>query len=315
MNTFARTWLEPLSPHLLFNQGPINPAHPRKGERLTVWPWPIRLKELRRHSAGVTRPEMPQTIRDAAVDAHPGVSDTARANTGADPVRVRHVMSTDVVTVSPDTPVQDIADLMIQQRISSVPVVDRAGRLVGIVSDGDLISRVEIGTEPRRSWWRSLLNGARVAAYEYVRTHGRKASDVMTRDPVTTTEFTPLQKAVGLLEKRRFKQLPVMRGERLVGMISRTDLIRNLASHSSASPMGPEQVSDDAVRERVAARMESLPWNMRVKAINTTVQDGVATIYGWVASGIERRALQVVAENTPGVRAVEDRVHSVPPYV
>ena len=134
----------------------------------------------------------------------------------------------------------------------------------------------------------------------------------MTRDPVTTTEFTPLHKAAGVMEKRRLKQLPVVRGERLVGMISRTDLIRKLASHSSAIS---ERVSDDAVREHVVARMESLPWNMRLKAINTTVQDGVATIYGWVASDIERRALQVVAENTPGVRAVEDRVHSVPPYV
>ena len=315
MTTFGRSWFEPLSPHLLLDQGPTNPAHPRKGERLTVWPCPMRLKELRRHSAGVTRPEMPPTLDGAPVDARPNVADTARGNATADLVRVRHGMSTDAATVSPDTPVQEIADLMIQKRISSVPVVDRAGRLVGIVSDGDLIRRVEIGTEPRRSWWRSLLNDARAAAYEYVRTHGRMASDVMTRDPVTTTEFTPLHKAVGSMENRGLKQLPVMRGERLVGMISRTDLIRKLASHSSASPMGPERVSDDAVRGRVVARMESLPWNMRLKAINTTVEDGVATIYGWVASGIERRALQVAAENTPGVRAVEDRVHNVPPYV
>jgi CBS domain-containing protein len=224
-------------------------------------------------------------------------------------------MATDVATVSPDTPVQEIADLMIEKRISSVPVVNRTGVLVGMVSDGDLIRRVEIGTEPRRSWWRSLLNDARAAAYEYVRTHGRMASDVMTRHPVTTTEFTPLHKAASLMVRRRLKQLPVVRGERLVGIISRTDLIRKLASDSSASAVGPERMSDDAVRERVIARMESLPWNVRFKALNTTVQDGVATIYGCVASGIERRALQVVAENTPGVRVVEDRVHSVPPYV
>jgi CBS domain-containing protein len=222
-------------------------------------------------------------------------------------------MTTDIITVTPDTGVQRIAELLMDNRISSVPVVDRKGRLVGIVSDGDLIRRAEIGTGPRPSWWRSLLRDTRSAAYEYVRTHGRTAADVMTRHPVTTTESAPLHKAAAVLA-RRFKQLPVLRGDRLVGVISRTDLVQKLAS-LSATISAPERMSDEALRERVMERIETLPWNTAIRTINAVVEDGVATVYGWAGSPIERRALQVVVENTPGVRRVKAEVQRVPPYV
>jgi CBS domain-containing protein len=242
------------------------------------------------------------------------VAEVAGATDAAKRMRVRDVMSGDVVSASPDTQVREIADLMVRNRISSVPVVDQAGRLVGVVSDDDLIRRAEIGTEPRHSWWRLLLNDARAAAHEYVRSHGRAASDVMTRDPVTTTEFTPLHKVAALMAKRRLRRLPVVRGERVVGMISRTDLVRKLAGLSAVSS-DSASAGDDAVRERVVQRTRSMPWNLRIKAVNTVVEDGVATVYGWVGSDIERRALRVAVENTPGVRRVEDGVHTVLPYV
>jgi CBS domain-containing protein len=222
-------------------------------------------------------------------------------------------MSTEVVSVRPETPAEEIARTLLDNRISSVPVLDRNGRLVGIVSDGDLTRRAEIGTEPRPAWWSPLLNDARSTAYEYVLTHGRTAADVMTAHPVTTTESAPLHKVAALLARGRYKRLPVMRGERVVGMISRTDLVRKLASVAATEAAAP--ASDEAVRERVMERIHDMPWNMRIRAINAVVDDGVATIYGWAGSDVERRAIQVAVENTPGVRKVEDGLHSVPPYV
>jgi CBS domain-containing protein len=308
--TFARNWLEPLSPHLL-DHGTFNPAYPQKGERPSLWPRAMRWNGMPRYGAGVTRQALvPRPDGDALHG--PAAADVSRVSPKKNAMRVRHVMSHDVVCVAPDTSVQEIADLMLRNRISSVPVINRAGRLVGIVSDGDLIRRIEINTEPRPSWWRSLLNDARATAYEYVRAHGRTASDVMTPGPVTTTEFTPLHEVAALMAKRRLKQLPVVRGEQVVGTISRTDLVSKLARGAKSSA---EPVSDEALRERIMERFQSMPWSMRIKALNAVVEDGVATVYGWVASEIERRALQVAVENTPGVRRVEDALHSVPPYV
>jgi CBS domain-containing protein len=259
---------------------------------------------------------MPRTSAiDGTMRDHAGpAADFGRAAATTDTMRVRHVMSSEVVSVRPDASVQEIAQLLTDNRISSLPVVDRKGRLVGIVSDGDLIRRAEIGTEPRPSWWRSLLHDARSAAYQYVLTHGRKAADVMTPAPVTTIEAAPLHSVAALLARRRLKRLPVMRGERVVGMVSRTDLVRKLASRSGTDAR-VQAVGDDVLRERAMQRIASLPWNMRIRAINTVVKDGVATVYGWAASDIERRALQVVVENTPGVLRVEDGIHRVPPYV
>jgi CBS domain-containing protein len=230
-----------------------------------------------------------------------------RAGATADAMRVRQVMSTDFITASPDTSVGEIALMLIEKGVGAVPVVDAARRLVGIVSDGDLIQRAEIGTQPRRSLWRSLLHDARSTEHEYVRTHGRTAADVMTHAPVTTTESALLHKVAAVLA-RRFKQMPVVRDDRLVGMISSTDLVRKLASHV-------ERIRDGALRERVIERTRSLPWNMSIRAVNTVVEDGVATVYGWAGSDIERRALQVVVENTPGVLRAEDRLSRVPPYI
>jgi CBS domain-containing protein len=314
MSTFGTNWLEPLSPHLL-DRVPANPALPQKCKPLSLWAWP-RLQGMRRHSAGspvltraVASDGLAQPLRGFAQNECAAV---AAAKTEV--MKVRHFMSTDVISVSPDTPVQEIADILVQNRISSVPVIDRTGRLVGIVSDGDLIRRVEIGTEPRRSWWQLFLTDATAAAYEYVRSHGRAARDVMTKNPVTTMEDAPLPKVAATMTRKGLKQMPVVRGSRVSGMLSRSDLVRKLAT-LSAPRVGPGLLSDDAVRERLMSRLQSLPWNMRIRAANATVENGIATIYGWVGSDIERRALRVVAENTPGVLDVEDRLHSIPPYV
>ena len=229
-------------------------------------------------------------------------------------MKVAHFMSRNVTSISPETSIQEIAEMIVRNRIGSVPVVDRNGQLVGVVSDSALVTRAELGTEPRLSWWRWLFNDAITAARSYVRSHGRKARDVMDRYPVSVTEGTPMHKAASLLARKGLDRLPVVRGGRLVGIISRTHFVRKLASFYTAS-VKPEQLDDDAIRERMVTRMASMPWNLRIRAVNATVEKGIASIYGWVRSDAERRALQVLAENTPGVDAVKVRLYNVQPYV
>jgi CBS domain-containing protein len=240
--------------------------------------------------------------------------DRAASAAKTEVTRVRDLMSTDLTSVSPNTSVQEIADILVQKRISSVPVIDTAGRLVGIVSEDDLIRRAEIGTEPLRSWWRRLLTDVMAVAHEYVRSHGRRASDVMRKDPVTTTEDAPLSKVAAQMAREDVKQMPVVHSGRVVGMLSRSDIVRKLASASTMSATS-ERLADDAIRERIIARISSLPWAMRVRAANATVKNGIATIYGWVGSDLERRALHVVTENTPGVVAVRDRLKPPSTYI
>lgn len=229
-------------------------------------------------------------------------------------MKVERFMSRDVTSISPETSIQEIAEMLVRNRISSVPVVDRNGRLVGVVADSDLMMRAELGTEPRLSWWRWLFNDAIAAARSYVRSHGRKARDVMDRYPVRVTEGTAMHKAATLLASKGLDRLPVVRGGRLVGVISRTHFVRKLASYYTTS-VKPEQIDDGTIREHMITRMASMPWNLRIRAVNATVEKGIASIYGWVRSDIERRALQVLAENTPGVDAVKVRLYNVQPYV
>jgi CBS domain-containing protein len=222
---------------------------------------------------------------------------------------VRDVMSADVISASANTSVQEIAEIMSRNRISSVPVVDSTGRLLGLVSDADLIRRVEIGTEPRRSWWHAIFYNAIAASYDYVRSHGRKARDVMTLHPLVTSADEPLHKAANRMARRGLRRMPVVCDDRVVGMLSRSDIVEMLASRSTAGVASRHPANnDDAVREDLVARIHSLPWNMSMRVVNATVNNGIARIYGWVASDVERRALQVVAENTPGVSEVRDHL-------
>ncbi len=221
----------------------------------------------------------------------------------AEALRVRDVMSRHVVSVSPDTSIWEIADLLDKESASSLPVVDRTGRLVGVVSESDLITRAEIGTEPRRSWWRWIFLDAGAVSHDYVRSHGRKAGDVMTAHPITASEDEPLHKIAKRMKSKRLRRLPVVRDNRVVGIVSRSDLVRELASRAMESRASRRV--DAAIREHLMARMDALPWNLRMRVANATIKNGVARIYGWVASDIERRALEVVAENTPGILEVK----------
>ena len=218
-------------------------------------------------------------------------------------------MSTTVVSVAPDTSVQEIAAILVRHRISSVVVSNPAGRLVGIISEGDLIRRAEIGTEPHHSWWRMFFSEARGSAHAYVRSHGRTARDVMSVDVVTARPDEPLQKLAARMARKRLRYVPVVQDGRTIGVIASSDLVRRLAAHS----VQRSHVSDDELRAEVAARIKN--FTLHTGVLNTHVEDGVVSVYGWAASPIETRALEVVIENTPGVLQVRNCLSSTLPYV
>jgi CBS domain-containing protein len=226
------------------------------------------------------------------------------------------VMTTDVISVDPDTTVQALATLLAERGISGAPVVDSSGRLVGIISEGDLLHRAEIGTarhhrERRRSWW--LDHFASDLAREYVKSHGRTVKDIMTRDVVTVTEDTDLGEVAALLEAKRIKRVPVMHAGKIVGIISRANLVRALGSTKGAPPREGEG-DDRTIRARLLAELGREEW-AKIWPEDIIVRDGV--VHFWLSSDEpeeKKQALRVAAENIPGVRGVEEHVLTVPPF-
>lgn len=227
-------------------------------------------------------------------------------------MRAKDVMTSPVATVGPDATVQEIAKLLIERRVSGVPVLDQGERVVGIVSEGDLMRRVEHADERHRSWWLRLFSDATTDAAEYVKTHGRRAADVMTRDVVTVGEDTPLHEIAALLEERRIKRVPVVQDGRLVGIVSRANLLHSLAARPMATP--PPSVDDEAIRTTILTTLREEVGGM-TEFVNVVVSQGVVDLWGATDSSEVKRAIQVAAENTPGVREVRDHVGILSPMM
>ncbi|RAI45359.1 CBS domain-containing protein [Rhodoplanes roseus] len=220
-------------------------------------------------------------------------------------MKASDIMSTSVITVTPDTSVQDVAEILLKNRISGVPVVDPEGRPIGIVSEGDLLRRAESGTGHERSWWLKLLMGREVLAAEYVKEHARRAADVMTRELVTATPDTPVAEIASLLERNRIKRVPILQGGKLVGIVSRANLLHALATQRRQAATSP--IADADLRKQIMARLEAEPW-LASSLVNVTVTDGVVDTWGVVDSPAEKQALRVVIEETPGVKSVNDNL-------
>lgn len=218
----------------------------------------------------------------------------------------KDVMTSSVVTAMPDTPVPELARLLLDRRISAVPVVDSDRRILGIVSEGDLMRRPESGTERRPGWWLELFGGAEGLASEYIKAHGVRAADIMTRKVVTITEDASLGEIAQLLEERRVKRVPVVRGGKLVGIVSRADLLRGLATRHAQSEV-PLSADDRVIREKFLQVLERERW-ARPAYVNVIVANGTVHLWGTVDSGQERRALLIAAGTIPGVRGVEDHL-------
>lgn len=223
-------------------------------------------------------------------------------------MKAADVMTRHVVVIKPDNTVSELVDILLTHGISAVPVVEN-GKLVGIVGEGDLIRRAEIGTAERpRPWWLRLFADDATLASEYVKSHAKRVRDVMTRTVVTVTEETPLGEIATLLEKNRIKRVPVLRDGRPVGIVSRADLIQALAAPAAA----PDScaLDDGAILTEVLKVLRSQPW-ASVFPDNVTVTDGLVEFWGVLGSEAAREATRVAAETVPGVRAVKD--HRVPP--
>lgn len=219
-------------------------------------------------------------------------------------MNAKDVMTTKVVAVDPDMPVHDIAALLLAHHISAVPVIDEDRRVLGIVSEGDLLPRAE--TERRQSWWLAVFGNTEDMAREFVRVHGQRAREIMTPEPVIVTEETPLAEIARLLEERRIKRVPVTRDGRLVGIVSRADVLRGLAARG-LKPLSPEPQDDRAIRHQFLEMLKKEPWT-DTHLLSVVVDDGVIHLWGLVHSNEERRALRVAAETIPGARGVEDHL-------
>ena len=219
-------------------------------------------------------------------------------------MRAHQIMSRKVITIDPDASIVDAIHTMLAHHVSGLPVVDRSGRLVGIVSESDFIRRAELGTEQKRGRLLALLTGADSAAIDFVREHGRKVGQIMTPDPATVGLDAPLAEIAALMEARNVKRLPVTQGDRVVGIISRSDFMPAVARLSQHQQTVLE--SDDQIRSAVIAAMENAPW--APYGLNVSVKEGVVGLRGVVKGGHARQAAIVAAENVAGVKKVEDRL-------
>jgi CBS domain-containing protein len=220
-------------------------------------------------------------------------------------MKAADVMVTSIISVGPDACVQDVARTLLSNRISAVPVIDADGKLIGIVSEGDLMRRAEAGTGRSRPWWLSILTGREVLAAEFVKEHSRNVTDVMTRAVVTAAPETPLQEIATLMEKNAVKRIPIVKDGKVVGIVSRANLLQALASLRKDIEVGGP--NDPKIRETVVARLQNESWS-RPSLINVIVQDGKVELWGIVDSQTEKKAVRVAAEVTPGVRAVNDNL-------
>src|SRR4051794_14625180 len=185
-------------------------------------------------------------------------------------MKAADVMVTNVITVGPDAQVQDVAGILLANRISAVPVVDKAGKLLGIISEGDLLRRPETGTERRRSWWLESLTATETLAAEFVRSHSRRVTDVMTRKVVSGKPDTPLGEIAALLEKNRIKRVPIVDGGKVVGIVSRANIVQALASEGRSPATTPD---DATLRNKVIAQLKATP-RVSPSLLNVIVHGG-----------------------------------------
>lgn len=223
-------------------------------------------------------------------------------------MKASDVMTTEVISVGPEMKVSEVAQFMLDRRISGVPVIDERGRLFGIVTEGDLMRRAELATGGR-PWWLSQADSVEERAKAFTKAHGLRVRDVMTREVVTLQADDPLDRIAMLFEERGIKRAPVVHDGNVVGIVSRANLLQGVvAARIGAGPR------DADIRAAILnrARHEA---GVRDPLVSVTVASGVVHLWGNLASEEERAAMRVVAETTEGVREVHDHLRLIPPTV
>jgi CBS domain-containing protein len=219
-------------------------------------------------------------------------------------MKAKDIMTPYAITVGPDAKVTDIAKLMLERQVSAVPVVDEGLRVLGVISEGDLIRRHEIGTGDRRqSWWLRLLADPAQQAQQYTKSHAARARDIMSSPAITVKEEATVSEIAETLEKNHIKRVPVVRGNRLMGIVSRANIVQLIASAKRLEI--PIHVEDETVRRRVQEALEKQPW-ASVGTTNVTVSDGIVEFWGTAGSEAERTASRIAAEAVAGVKQVKD---------
>jgi CBS domain-containing protein len=225
-------------------------------------------------------------------------------------MKAADVMVSAVISVRPTARVEEVARILLANHISAVPVIDEEGELLGIVSEGDLMRRPEAGTERRRSWWLEHLTGKQVLASEYVKSHSHKISDVMTRSVITATPDTPLGEIATLLERNRIKRVPIVQNGKVVGIVSRANLLQALATLPTKGAT-TAHTDDSEIRDQVLSRLNAELW--RPSLLNVTVHDGNVDLWGFVTSNDEKKAARIAVEAIVGVKSINDHLTIPPP--
>jgi CBS domain-containing protein len=217
-------------------------------------------------------------------------------------MQVSDIITREVISISPHETIDAAIDLMLSKHVSGLPVIDDEGRLVGMVTEGDLLRRPEIGTQCERSRWRDAFVGTRGAAQTFVQSHGVRVKDVMTRSPAVVAEDTSLDEIVRLMETRKIKRLPVMRGGEVIGIVSRANVIAALVKIHRESNRA--STDDKLIRQRILENVAEQDWAMGA-VIDVAVRNGNADLWGTVLDVEQAEALRALAESTPGVQLVE----------
>jgi CBS domain-containing protein len=224
---------------------------------------------------------------------------------------VADVMTRNVISIAPDATVEEAVNLMLERCISGLFVVDQAGEMAGVITEGDLVRRDELGTERDRPWWLRMLVSPARQATDFVRAHGRHVRDVMTVDVISVAHDATLETVVAAMEQNRVKRLPVTRDGRVVGVVSRSDLLRALVGRMRDA--APANIDDGSIRVSILDALESKAW-APMTTLNVTTSNGVVDLWGTITNEEERHAIRVMAENTPGVKLVHDHMVYVEPY-
>jgi CBS domain-containing protein len=225
-------------------------------------------------------------------------------------MKASDVMTPDVISADPDATVLQAARYMIQHHISGLPVIDKTGTLVGILSEGDFLRRRETHTDRRPSRWLEFLMGPGKLAAQYTHTHGSKVSEVMTTNLHTVGEDTSLEKIVEMMERYRIKRVPVLRGKKIVGIVTRANLMHAMVSLARGEPKAA--TGDAAIRQELLKELKTEKWAL-ASMINVVVRAGVVELWGMIVDDRQRQALVVAAENVPGVKQVKDHLTWVEP--
>jgi len=219
-------------------------------------------------------------------------------------MKVADVMVTSVLSVGPDASVREVASMMLERRISGMPVVDDKGRILGIVSEGDLIRRPEIETDRAPAGWLHVFLSDEERAREFVKSHGRKVREVMTQPAICVAPDTPLAVVVRLMERHRVKRLPVVENGRLAGLVTRADLLRALLTRQAEAPVA---ASDQELRVRIDSMLRDEDWAASA-VVYVQVENGVAQLWGTVESDAQLQALILAVRGLPGVKDVQQHL-------